>query len=72
LVPWYHSESVPDRTPLPVCNFDYSSSAPHAEADIPLGNWHTCDIHFATLAFSVSKKKRPWKGPELIDLGWIG
>jgi len=39
LVPWYHSESAPDRRPLPVCNFDYNSSAPHAEADTHSSNW---------------------------------
>jgi hypothetical protein len=59
--------NAPDHMPLPACNRDCSSFEPHVEADTPLGNCHTCDIHSATSAFSLSKRKKPSKGPELIS-----
>jgi len=68
LVPRYHFESAPDRTPLPVGNCDYNSSEPRAEADTRVGNSHICDIHFAISASSFSEKKSPSKGPEPI---WV-
>jgi hypothetical protein len=68
LVPWYHFESAPDRTPLPVCNRDCSSSEPGAEADTRVGNSHICDIHFANWAFvSPNKKARERAGTNLVD-----
>src|SRR6187455_541246 len=54
---------------LPVCNRDYSNSAPRADVDTRPGNCHTCDIHFAISASSFSKRKGPSKGPEQIRRG---